>query len=152
MIARILPSLTLSATLFVVWILLHQSLHPATLLSALLVAVAVPLITRSLRPASVMMRRPDVLAAEQKTHGAREYVLQIKPGKGCGVELVPHGFHIQPEYAVKKAVFGDHVPEAQQENTQEKAGVRLFPRARRGRSAGPTRPIRPGGAAPERQA
>ena len=61
MIARILPSLTLSATLFVVWILLHQSLHPATLLSALLVAVAVPLITRSLRPASVMMRRPDVL-------------------------------------------------------------------------------------------
>lgn len=61
MIARILPSLTLSATLFVVWILLHQSLHPATLLSALVVAVVVPLITRSLRPASVMMRRPDVL-------------------------------------------------------------------------------------------
>jgi len=61
MIARILPSLTLSATLFVVWILLHQSVHPATLLSALVVAVVVPLITRSLRPASVMMRRPDVL-------------------------------------------------------------------------------------------
>lgn len=61
MIARILPSLTLSATLFVVWILLHQSVHPATLLSALVVALVVPLITRSLRPASVMMRRPDVL-------------------------------------------------------------------------------------------
>lgn len=61
MINRILPSFTLSATLFVVWVLLHQSLHPATLLSAMLVAVVVPLITRSLRPAAVRMRRPDVL-------------------------------------------------------------------------------------------
>lgn len=60
MIGRLLPSLTLSATLFVVWILLHQSLHPATLLSALVVALVVPIITRSLRPAAVMMRRPDV--------------------------------------------------------------------------------------------
>ena len=62
MIARLIPSLTLSTTLFVVWVLLHQSLNPATLLSALLVAVVVPLITRSLRPASVVMRRLDVLA------------------------------------------------------------------------------------------
>ena len=61
MMARLLPSFTLSATLFVVWILLHQSLHPATLLSALLVAIVVPMLTRSLRPAAVMMRRPDVL-------------------------------------------------------------------------------------------
>ncbi|RYF80912.1 MAG: Na+/H+ antiporter subunit E [Comamonadaceae bacterium] len=60
--ARFFPSLTLSATLFIVWILLQQSVHPATLLSALLVALVVPLITRSLRPASVVMRRPDVLA------------------------------------------------------------------------------------------
>lgn len=62
MIGRILPSFTLSATLFVVWVLLHQSLHPATLLSALLVALVVPIITRSLRPAAVKMRRPGVLA------------------------------------------------------------------------------------------
>ena len=62
MIARLFPSLTLSATLFVVWILLQQSLHPATLLSALVVALVVPLITKSLRPAAVVMRRPDVLA------------------------------------------------------------------------------------------
>ena len=62
MIARFFPSLTLSATLFVVWILLQQSLHPATLLSALVVALVVPLITKSLRPAAVVMRRPDVLA------------------------------------------------------------------------------------------
>ena len=61
MITRLFPSLTLSATLFVVWVLLHQSVHPATLLSALVVALVVPLITRSLRPASVKMRRPDVL-------------------------------------------------------------------------------------------
>lgn len=62
MIARFFPSLTLSAALFVVWILLQQSLHPATLLSALVVALVVPLLTKSLRPAAVVMRRPDVLA------------------------------------------------------------------------------------------
>lgn len=62
MMRRLFPSLTLSFTLFVVWLLLQQSLHPATLLSALLLAVAVPLLTRSLRPSAVMMRRPRVLA------------------------------------------------------------------------------------------
>lgn len=61
MISRLLPSFMLSATLFAVWVLLHQSLHPATLLSGLLVAVVVPLLTRSLRPARVAMRKPRVL-------------------------------------------------------------------------------------------
>lgn len=62
MIARFFPSLTLSVTLFIVWLLLQQSLQAATLLSALVVALVVPLITKSLRPAAVVMRRPDVLA------------------------------------------------------------------------------------------
>jgi multicomponent K+:H+ antiporter subunit E len=44
----------------VVWLLLNQSLHPATLLLAALLAVAVPLLTRSLRPASATVRRPGV--------------------------------------------------------------------------------------------
>lgn len=57
---RWLPSPPLSITLLVVWILLNQSLHLTTWLSGLLLAVAVPLLTRSLRPASVRMRRPGV--------------------------------------------------------------------------------------------
>ncbi|RYY84731.1 MAG: hypothetical protein EOO24_37330, partial [Comamonadaceae bacterium] len=44
--------------LFAVWLLLNQSLDPATLLMAAALAVAVPLITQGLRPARVRMRRP----------------------------------------------------------------------------------------------
>ncbi|HSV60414.1 MAG TPA: Na+/H+ antiporter subunit E [Variovorax sp.] len=54
-------SLALSLALFVVWILLNQSMHPATLLLAALLAVAVPLLTRSLRPAIATVRRPMVI-------------------------------------------------------------------------------------------
>ena len=57
---RWLPSPPLSLALFVVWLLLNQSLHPATLLLAAVLAVAVPLITQGLRPARVRMRRPGV--------------------------------------------------------------------------------------------
>ena len=57
---RWLPSPPLSLALFVVWLLLNQSLHPATLLLAALLAIAVPLLTQSLRPARVRMRRPGV--------------------------------------------------------------------------------------------
>ncbi|RYY84730.1 MAG: Na+/H+ antiporter subunit E [Comamonadaceae bacterium] len=55
---RWLPSPPLSLALFAVWLLLNQSLHPATLLMAAALAVAVPLITQGLRPARVRMRRP----------------------------------------------------------------------------------------------
>ncbi len=57
---RVLPSPPLSVLLFAVWLLLTQSLHPATLLMAATVAIAVPLLTRSLRPARVHMRKPLV--------------------------------------------------------------------------------------------
>lgn len=57
---RWLPSPTLSLALFAVWVLLNQSLHPATLLLAAVLAVAVPLITRSLRPKEATVRRPLV--------------------------------------------------------------------------------------------
>ncbi|WP_162577589.1 Na+/H+ antiporter subunit E [Variovorax sp. PBL-H6] len=55
---RWLPSPLLSLALFVVWLLLNQSLHAATLLLAALLAIAVPLLTQSLRPARVKMRKP----------------------------------------------------------------------------------------------
>ena len=57
---KILPSPPLSLALFVVWLLLNQSLHPATLVLAAVLAVIVPLLTRGLRPAAVRMRRPLV--------------------------------------------------------------------------------------------
>ncbi len=57
---RLVPSPPLSATLFVVWLLLHQSVDPSTLLSAAVLALVVPLITQGLRPATVRMRKPRV--------------------------------------------------------------------------------------------
>jgi multicomponent K+:H+ antiporter subunit E len=60
MMRRWLPSLPLSLALFVVWLLLNQTLDLATLLLAAIFAVIVPLLTRSLRPATVRMRKPGV--------------------------------------------------------------------------------------------
>ena len=60
MMKRLMPSPPLSLALFVVWVLLNQSLHLATLLPAAILAIVVPLITRGLRPATVRMRRPGV--------------------------------------------------------------------------------------------
>ncbi|MDM0027094.1 Na+/H+ antiporter subunit E [Variovorax saccharolyticus] len=57
---RWLPSPALSMALFVVWLLLNQSLDAATLLLAAVLAIAVPVLTQSLRPARVRMRRPGV--------------------------------------------------------------------------------------------
>ena len=58
MIKRCLPSPPLSLALFIVWLLLNQSLEPATLLLAALLAIAVPLLTQSLRPARAKLRKP----------------------------------------------------------------------------------------------
>ncbi len=60
MMKRWLPSPPLSLALFVVWVLLNQSIDAATLLSAAVLSVVVPLITKGLRPATVRMRRPGV--------------------------------------------------------------------------------------------
>jgi multicomponent K+:H+ antiporter subunit E len=57
---RWMPSPILSLALFAVWVLLNQSLHPATLLLAAVLAVGVPLLTRSLRPKEASVRRPLV--------------------------------------------------------------------------------------------
>lgn len=60
MIKRWMPSPPLSLALFVVWLLLNQSLHLATVLLAAVLAIVVPLITKGLRPATVRMRKPGV--------------------------------------------------------------------------------------------
>ncbi|MES2415849.1 MAG: Na+/H+ antiporter subunit E [Pseudomonadota bacterium] len=55
---RLIPSPPLSLALFVVWLLLNQSLEISTLLLAAILAIVVPLMTQRLRPATVRMRRP----------------------------------------------------------------------------------------------
>jgi multicomponent K+:H+ antiporter subunit E len=57
---RWIPSPSLSVALFIVWLLLNQSLEAATLVAAVVLAIAVPLLTEGLRPAAVRMRRPGV--------------------------------------------------------------------------------------------
>ncbi|QNK72001.1 Na+/H+ antiporter subunit E [Variovorax sp. PAMC28562] len=57
---RWLPSPPLSLALFIVWLLLNQSMDSSTLLLAAILSIAVPLLTRSLRPATVRMRRPGI--------------------------------------------------------------------------------------------
>lgn len=60
MMRRWLPSPPLSLALFLVWLLLNQTLDLGTFLMAAILAVVVPLLTRSLRPATVRMHRPGV--------------------------------------------------------------------------------------------
>jgi multicomponent K+:H+ antiporter subunit E len=57
---RVLPSPVLSAFLFVLWLLLAQSASAASLLFGAILAVGTPVLTASLRPAEVRMRRPAV--------------------------------------------------------------------------------------------
>ncbi|MFT7116866.1 MAG: multicomponent K+:H+ antiporter subunit E, partial [Rhodoferax sp.] len=55
---RLLPAPLLSVALFVLWLLLNRSLALSQLLLALLLALAIPLITAGLRPMPVRIRRP----------------------------------------------------------------------------------------------
>ncbi|MFA5678698.1 MAG: Na+/H+ antiporter subunit E [Pseudomonas sp.] len=62
MIMRWLPRPFTSACLFVVWLLLNQTLHPAHLLLAALLAVVIPLLTTPLQPlGDPVMRKPMAL-------------------------------------------------------------------------------------------
>ncbi|MEJ8854047.1 Na+/H+ antiporter subunit E [Variovorax robiniae] len=58
---RWLSSPPLSVVLFVLWVLLNQSVDAATLLLAAVLAIAVPMLTRSLRPAQARVRHPGLL-------------------------------------------------------------------------------------------
>ena len=55
---RLLPAPLLSVTLFVVWLLLNNTLDPAHVVLAALLAVVVPRFTDGLRPERPRMRRP----------------------------------------------------------------------------------------------
>ncbi len=58
---RLLPAPLLSVALFVLWLVLARSASVGQLIIAALVAVAMPLLTGSLRPLRVRVRRPGVI-------------------------------------------------------------------------------------------
>jgi multicomponent K+:H+ antiporter subunit E len=58
MTRRLFPAPLLSLALAALWLLLNESLAPGHWLLAALLAVAVPLLTQSLRPTPVRLRRP----------------------------------------------------------------------------------------------
>ena len=58
----LLPSPVLSVALFLLWILLMQSVSAGTLVLGILLAIFWPAVTARLRPAPVRLRRPLVMA------------------------------------------------------------------------------------------
>jgi len=61
-VKRLLPAPLLSATLFIVWLLLANTLDPAHIVLAAVLAVAVPWLTDELRPEKPRIRRPIAIA------------------------------------------------------------------------------------------
>lgn len=55
---RLFPAPLLSVTLFILWLLLSQSVSAGQLVLALLVAIVIPVLTSGLRPLPVRIRRP----------------------------------------------------------------------------------------------
>ena len=60
MMKRLLPAPALTLALIALWLLLNDAFDTGHWLMALLLGVAVPLLTRSLRPTPVRIRRPGV--------------------------------------------------------------------------------------------
>ena len=64
MIKRLFPAPLLSAALFVVWLLLNQSLSAGQMLMGLLVALVVPVMTAGLRPPLTVLRLGFTVVAD----------------------------------------------------------------------------------------
>lgn len=59
--SRAFPSPILSGVLFLLWLLLSQSLSASTLLMGAVVATVLPIFTAKLRPAAVRVHKPRVI-------------------------------------------------------------------------------------------
>ena len=55
---KLLPAPLLSLSLLALWVMLQGSVDPGTVMLGVLVAIMVPLMTQTLRPTRVRMRRP----------------------------------------------------------------------------------------------
>ena len=73
---RWIPSPPLSLALFVVWLLLNQSLDAATLLLAAMLAIAVPLLTQGLRPATARHAPAGRRAAARRRRRASTWCIR----------------------------------------------------------------------------
>lgn len=58
---RLLPTPLLSLALLCLWLLLNQSLSLGNLLLAMILAIAIPVLTAGLRPLPVRIRRPGAI-------------------------------------------------------------------------------------------
>lgn len=87
--SRLLPSPLLSAALFVLWILLMQSVSPGTLALGLVLAVFWPAATAGLRPAPVRVRKPlvamgllgRVVLEMLRSNAAVAWAIVARPGR-----------------------------------------------------------------------
>lgn len=79
---RLLPSPQLSLGLFLLWLLLNQSLSLGHLLLAALVAVVIPLLMAPLRPVGGRLRRPGVLLRLVAVVGFDVVVSGLSVGRG----------------------------------------------------------------------
>ena len=70
---RLVPAPLLSAALFVLWLLLNQSLSPGNLVLALVVAWLVPLLTRGLRPLRERSAPPRMPLRRSKRRGCSRW-------------------------------------------------------------------------------
>ncbi len=57
---KLVPSPLLSGVLWLVWLLLNNSVHPAHVVLGAALAVAVPLVTQRLRPDRPRLARPGI--------------------------------------------------------------------------------------------
>jgi len=78
---RLLPAPLLSAALFVLWLVLNQSVAAGHVLLAAVLAVAMPLLTASLRPLPVRIRRPLVFIRLILTVGRDVVVSNLEVGR-----------------------------------------------------------------------
>lgn len=62
MMRRILPAPLLSVALFLMWLLLNHSLSAGHMVLGVIFAIAIPLLTRGLRPLPVKVRHPWTIA------------------------------------------------------------------------------------------
>lgn len=84
---RLLPAPLLSAALFVLWLVLNRTLGTGHVLLALVLALAIPLLTAGLRPVRVRIRRPGValrlllmVAADSTRSNIALVRLLLRPG------------------------------------------------------------------------
>jgi len=59
--SRVFPSPVLSGTLFLLWLLLSQSVSAGTVLLGVVLATVLPILTAGLRPARVRVHKPRVI-------------------------------------------------------------------------------------------